>query len=136
MNGWNLVEDRLEKWHPRKPSPDLKRRIFGRSENDALGPIFSFREASRWLVPACGCFLLVLSSLSTRFQESNASHLAAINPSALTGEAAESNFYSRSPEHSDINSVPFKHLEYNFGARTQLSSPASYLVSHTNRLIE
>ena len=61
-------------------------------------------------------------------------------PNAVVGSispiAAESNFFNRVAEHSDINSVPFKRLEYNFGARAPLTSTGAYLVSHTNRLME
>lgn len=135
MKNWNFIEDQLGEWVPRSPSPKLKQRLFTATEREVEPGFYNLHDLSRWLVPAFGCFMLVLSSLSSRFQESH--HLAS---NAVVGSispiAAESNFFNRVAEHSDINSVPFKRLEYNFGARAPLTFTGAYLVSHTNRLME
>jgi hypothetical protein len=52
----NLLENQLRSWRPRRPSPKLKRRIFGAAAR---------REAVtlslRWLAPAAACLLLALT---------------------------------------------------------------------------
>jgi hypothetical protein len=55
----NQLENQLRSWHPRRPSPRIKRRLF---------PSASAREASglslRWLAPAAACLMLALTIAS------------------------------------------------------------------------
>jgi hypothetical protein len=128
----------LRKWAPRAPSPELKEKIFRSPDSEAASPLFSAGDFTRWLAPALGCFLLVVASLPARFQ---ARSLHAFTNSQFStapsrSQTASNLFYSRTPEHSDVNSVPCKHLEYNFGTRAPIISLGSILISYTNRLIE
>lgn len=51
----NLLENQLRSWKPRRPSPKLKRRLFGPTVR---------REAItlslRWMAPAAACLLLAM----------------------------------------------------------------------------
>jgi hypothetical protein len=133
MNDSNTLP--LRKWAPRQPSPELRRRIFGQA-HEALEPISRetagaggisfghFADLSRWLVPVLGCFLLVLASFSTHSSLHEPMYFAGTN---LMFPA----------DHSDINSVPARHLESNFAAAPKLlTSPGALLISYTNKLIQ
>jgi len=137
MNAWNSIENQLRKWTLRQPSPELKGRIFAREEMEESVRLFNFGDASRWFVPALGCFLLVMSSLSMKFQDSNVLQLAATNMlvSSSSNEDARVMYYSKQ-EHSDKNSIPYKRLEYSFGKKQGLPGIGSFLISYTNRLIQ
>ena len=54
-NEMNLLENQLRSWKPRRPSPKLKRRLFGPTVR---------REAItlslRWMAPAAACLLLAM----------------------------------------------------------------------------
>lgn len=52
----NLLENQLRSWQPRRPSPKLKRRLFGSAgSRDGNG------LSLRWLAPAVACLLLALT---------------------------------------------------------------------------
>ena len=65
MSEWNLE---LRKLTPRRPSPELRARIFGADSQAAGAVSLDLRELTRWIVPALGCFLLVMASLSSHWQ--------------------------------------------------------------------
>ncbi|HEV8542476.1 MAG TPA: hypothetical protein VGR78_08790 [Verrucomicrobiae bacterium] len=126
----------MRKWTPRQPSPELHRRIFGEAHEDfetisrdAAGAgvisLGRFADLSRWLVPVLGCFLLVLASFSN--------HSALHEPMYFAG----TNLMFPA-DHSDINSVPARHLESNFAVPKLLASPgaSALLSSYTNKLIQ
>jgi hypothetical protein len=135
MSDWNPLD--LRKWKPRRPSPELRARIFG-SETQTSGVVaFDLRELTRWIVPAMGCFLLVLGSLSSHLQPHYGIDLAATNfvlPS-LDDDAVASVPPSSSTKHSVMNSIPAKTVEWNFGPKTAATTMGTILISYTNKLI-
>jgi hypothetical protein len=99
---------------------------------------FDLRELTRWIVPAFGCFLLVMASLSSHLHPRYAVDLASTNfvlPS-LTEEGTGQFPQSSSTKHSVMNSIPAKTLEWNFGPRTAATSMGTILISYTNKLIQ
>lgn len=55
----NYLENQLRSWRPRRPSPRLKRRLFG-AEDPREAAILSLR----WLAPAVACLFLALTIAS------------------------------------------------------------------------
>lgn len=55
----SFLENQLRSWHPRRPSPKVKRRLFGVSE-----PTEAAILSLRWLIPAAACLLLALTIAS------------------------------------------------------------------------
>ena len=134
MSDWNPLE--LRKWTPRQPSPELRARIFRAEPQSAAAISFDFRELTRWIVPAFGCFLLVMASLSSHLHPRYGIELAETNfvfPS-LTDDS--SGVMPASPtEHSMMNNIPAKTLEWSFGPRSAATSVGTILISYTNKLI-
>src|SRR4051812_30742800 len=128
MNARNSIENQLRKWALRQASPELKSRIFGREGVESAARSFHLGEATRWLVPAFGCFLLVMSSLSTKLQESSTAQFAGANlmMASSTNERAAEMFYSKSQEHSEKNSIPCTKVEYGFATRPITSTVGSF----------
>jgi hypothetical protein len=105
--------------------------LFGRPAR-AQAAVSLFSDFSRWLVPAFGCFLLVVAGLSQRMPDA--------------GRFAEGDFFgpsngnerlmlAESRQHSEINAIPVKHLQYSFGSN--LSQPVpSVPAAFTNHLIQ
>jgi hypothetical protein len=61
-NEMNLLENRLHSWQPRRPSPRVKRRLFGpTAQREAI------TLSLRWIAPAAACLLLAFTIL---YQES------------------------------------------------------------------
>ncbi len=58
-NEMNFLENQLRSWQPRRPSPKLKRRLFGATDPHEA-TIFSLR----WLAPAAACLFLALTIAS------------------------------------------------------------------------
>jgi hypothetical protein len=135
MTNWNQVQP-LRKWKPRQPSPEVYRRIFGREPEPVIS--LDFRDLSRWLVPAVGCFLLVMGSLSTHLP-ARYSQMAATNLvlPALTRESPAAALPG-ALAHSEVNSYPAKSYEWSFGARTSTAASVggAILISYTNKLIQ
>ena len=134
MSDWNPLE--LRKLTPRRPSPELRARIFASDSQPAAAIGFDLRELTRWIVPAVGCFLLVMASLSTHLHPRYGIALAETNfvlPS-LNEERAGVIPPSRT-QHSMMNSIPAKTLEWNFGPKSAATSVGSILISYTNKLI-
>lgn len=51
-----LLENQLRSWQPRRPSPKLKRKLFGAAGPDEAGGL-----SLRWLAPAVACLFLALT---------------------------------------------------------------------------
>jgi hypothetical protein len=134
MSEWNPLE--LRKLTPRRPSPELRARIFGIEPQAAAAISFDLRELSRWIVPAFGCFLLVMASLSDHLHPRYGLELAETNfvLPALTDEGS-AQLPPSSTKHSVMNNIPAKTLEWNFGPATAATSMGSILISYTNKLI-
>lgn len=125
----------LQRWKPRRPSPELRERIF-RLPPREVAASFDFRDVTRWIVPACGCFLLVLATLSNHLPHRYAVQLAATNlviPPLM--EESGPVVMPVSSGHSGVNAVPAKKLEWNFGARPAATGIGAFLISYTNKLI-
>ena len=129
-----------QNWKPRQPSPKIYTRIFGREPEMKLA--VQFRDFSRWLVPAFGCFLLALASLSThspaRFSLSRAGTNLVLPP--LTEKFSVATIPG-AQHHSGVNSYPARSYEWSFGARSSPTSSAistanAILFSYTNKLIQ
>lgn len=143
MSHWNRIENPLEfrKWKPRQPSPELRARIFGAAPEAQAAATFDLRDLTRWIVPAFGCFLLVLATLSNHLPPQYALQLSATNfvfP-ALTEETTSVVMPGSYDHNSGVNAIPAKKFELNFGSRpalTSLTGLGSILISYTNKLIQ
>lgn len=58
MNERKTLETRLRSWKPRRPSPQLERRLFGRVEWDP-----GVQALCRWLTPLAACAILTVAAL-------------------------------------------------------------------------
>jgi len=117
---------------PRQASPELRERIFGAASRAATAPAapFRFADITQWLVPAFGCFLLMIGTLSSRYPAHDVS-LIATNMLLSENSAA----YAGSIEHSEKNSLPAAHVEWTFGTRPSATS-YNGTVSYTNKIIQ
>lgn len=134
MSDWNPLE--LRKWAPRQPSPELRARIFVADTPPAVALGFDVRELTRWIVPVFGCFLLVMASLSNQLHPRYGIELAETNfvLPLLTDDNAGVMPPSQT-EHSMMNNIPAKTLEWSFGPRNAATSVGTILISYTNKLI-
>ena len=89
----NPLENQLQSWTPRRPSPKIGRRLFGPAEKPSLRPA---RRAGtwNWLSPLAACALTMLVAVHTASrvpgrlaQGSNATYFASI----MFNAAASSN---------------------------------------------
>jgi hypothetical protein len=113
----------------------LRARIFGAPPR-AAAPRIRFADFSQWLVPVFGCFLLVIGTLSSRYPAHDVYPVLATN--VLEGSPAygEAVLAARA-DHSDKNSVPASHLEWNFGSQTSTTAyPGAVQASYTNKIIQ
>ncbi len=64
MDEMNPLENRLQSWTPRRPSPEIARRLFGPAEKTSLRPA---RRAGawNWLSPVAACALTMLVAVHT-----------------------------------------------------------------------
>jgi hypothetical protein len=124
-----------QRWKPRQPSPKVYRRIFGAEREDEVA--FGLRDFSRWLVPAFGCFLLVLANLSTHLPGRFALQLADTNVPSFSDQMSMATLPG-AQQHSEVNSYPAREYEWSFAARhsTAAMTAGSILVSYTNKLIQ
>lgn len=130
----NLLENQLQSWKPRRPSPEIARRLFGHAETPSLRPA-SRAAAWNWLSPVAACALTMLVAVHAAnrlpghlAQGSNAALFASLAPSA----AVTSNFASYSVNQKDEN------LEWNVWSHaTHLVaySPAPETPLHSERSI-
>lgn len=122
----------MRRWTPRRPSAELRARIFGAP---SAGPaaVRAFSDFSRWLVPAAGCFLLAVGSLSQRL------------PSQLSG-AAETQLIGTEWNRVDLSvQLAMRQAEPEMAtaqadlfstSRTILAQPVSSNISQTNHSIQ
>ena len=64
MDEMNPLESRLQSWTPRRPSPNLARRLFGPAQKPSLRPARR-AEAWNWLSPVAACALTMLVAFHT-----------------------------------------------------------------------
>lgn len=55
----NMLENRLRSWQPRRPSPKVKRRLFG-----ATAQRQAINLSLRWFAPAAACLLLAFAIMN------------------------------------------------------------------------
>jgi hypothetical protein len=132
-----LNPSELQKWKPRQPSSKLYHRIFGHAPQNEIA--FHFHDFSRWLVPAFGCFLLVLGSLSNHLpaRYSLRSEKDFVLPPL--SEESSAAILPGAKSHSGVNSYPAKSYELSFGTRVSTAAAttaSSILISYTNKLIQ
>jgi hypothetical protein len=67
----NLLENRLRSLQPRRPSPKLKRRLFG-----AVARREAIALSVRWIAPAAACMLLAVTIMTqeTVFSRGSSQH--------------------------------------------------------------
>jgi hypothetical protein len=124
-----------QRWKPRQPSRKVYRRIFGAEREGEVD--FGLRDFSRWLVPAFGCFLLLVANLSTHLPGRNSLQLAATNLPSFSEHVSMATLPG-AEQHSEVNSYPAREYEWSFAARhsTAAMAAGSILVSYTNKLIQ
>ena len=122
---------------PRPASPELRERIFGKPTRPAIphagsSAPFRFADVTQFLVPAFGCFLLMVGTLSSRYPAHDVSMIAT---NMLLSENAAA--YAGSIEHSEKNALPAAHVEWSFGNRSSATSYNSGMpASYTNKIIQ
>jgi hypothetical protein len=111
----------------------VRQRIFGTSKA-RIG--LHLTDFSRFLVPALGCFLLVLGTLSTRMNERHAFPAGPTN-GLLPYSGAQNGrlVLAQSVNHSGVNAVPAKRVEWSIGLARPTGIGAA-LISYTNKLIQ
>jgi hypothetical protein len=109
MDEMNLLENQLQSWKPRRPSPEIARRLFGPAELPSLRPARP-ATAWNWLSPVAACALTMLVAVHTAnrvpgrlVSGSNATLFASI----MLDAAVTSNLASFSTGQADQN------MEYN-----------------------
>jgi hypothetical protein len=106
----NPLENQLQSWTPRRPSPEIARRLFAPAETPSLRPARR-AQAWNWLSPVAACALTMLVAVHTASrtpvrlaQGSNATFFASL----MLNAAASSNFAAYSVSELDEN------VEWNF----------------------
>lgn len=132
----NLHPLELQRWKPRPPSPKVYQRIFGRLPEKDIA--FHFRDLSRWVVPAFGCFLLVLASLSSHLPARYSLHSESDFVLPPLSQESSAAILPGAKSHSGVNCYPAKSYELTFArASTATATAASSLpFSYTNKLIQ
>ena len=64
MDEMNPLEKQLQSWTPRRPSPEIARRLFGPAETPSVRPALR-ASAWNWLSPAAACALTMLLAVHT-----------------------------------------------------------------------
>jgi hypothetical protein len=124
------TEQLMKAWQPRQPSPSLRRRLFA---PEAPSPVEFARAPldwagfTRWLVPALGCFTILMGIALDPTTRIPAGAMAPLASQHLTFAMAEG--------HGDCvkNTIPAKNLQWTFGAPSRSSSD-SFAGADTNRL--
>jgi hypothetical protein len=105
MDEMNPLENRLQSWTPRRPSPKIARRLFGRAEKPSLRPARR-ANAWNWLSPVAACALTMLVAVHAAShapgrlaQGSNATFFATL----MLDAAASSNIATYSLSQMDEN---------------------------------
>lgn len=113
-------------------------RIFGVKTPPATALAFDLRELTRWFVPAFGCFLLVLATLSDHMGNPSL-HRAAHLLLPPLGSEGGTTALPDAIGHSGINTVPATKFERSFEARpatNPIGTVSAFLISYTNKLIQ
>jgi hypothetical protein len=116
----------------------VRTRIFGAAsalEPAAAGPRIRLADFTRWVVPAFGCFLLVVGTLSSRYPAQRGLQLSATNFLGAENGFTEMVIASGT-EHCDKNSLPAGRLEWSFGGRSNTGHLGAVPVSYTNTIIQ
>ena len=127
----NSTEQTMKAWQPRRPSPELRARIFVSEElatTPASAPVeFDWAGLTRWLAPAVGCFALLIGMSGNPETRLPLGSIGSISGQELAISIAAG--------HRDFpkNNVPSKSLEWTFGAPSS-SSNDSFTGSETNTL--
>jgi len=102
MNPW---ENTLQSWTPRRPSPEIARRLFGRAEKPSPSPA---RRAQvwNWLSPAAACALTMLVAVRTASRAP-----ARLSPDSNTAFLASLMLNAAAPSH--VASYLDENLEWN-----------------------
>ena len=100
---------------------------------------FDLRDLTRWIVPAFGCFLLALATLSNHVQPHYALRLSATNYALppLTGESGSVMMPAEYDHNSGVNAIPAREFEVIFASRpalTSITGLGTLLISYTNKL--
>ena len=140
MDEMNPLENQLQSWTPRRPSPRIARRLFGPAEKPSLRPARR-AWAWHWLSPVAACALTMLVAVHTASrvpgrlaQGSNATFFATL----MLNAAASSNFSTFSLSQVDENTEyniwphPMHHISAPLRAETPLGREILNLVP-TNR---
>jgi hypothetical protein len=109
MDEMNPLENQLQSWTPRRPSPKLARQLFGRAEKPSLGLARRARTWN-WLSPVAACALTMLVAVHTASRAPGRLAVgsnATIFASMVLNAAASSNFATFTLSQIDEN------LEYN-----------------------
>jgi hypothetical protein len=140
MNDLNSLETHLRTWTPRPPSPEVRARIFdGASHSAASLSVYPkpALELYRWLIPALGCFLLVLATLANRNPSREYVRFTGTNFVIAQANNNDADLLlSQHLDHSDINAVPKRHFEWNVATPVIRASFAAQIISYTNKLIQ
>jgi hypothetical protein len=110
MDEMNPLENQLQSWTPRRPSPEIARRLFGPAETPSLRQVRRV-GAWNWLSPVAACALTMLVAVHTASrvpgrlaQGSDATFFASL----ILNAAAVSNATTYSANQMDEN------VEWNF----------------------
>jgi hypothetical protein len=105
MDEMNPLEKQLQSWTPRRPSPEIARRLFGPAETPSVRPALR-ASAWNWLSPAAACALTMLLAVHTAShapgrlaQGSNATFFASL----MLNAAVSSNFANYPASQGDEN---------------------------------
>src|SRR6186997_2051772 len=134
MRNWDSNEDQYRKWIPRRPSPELRQRIFGKPAL-AGAAARTISDFSRWLVPAFGCFVLVVGGLTQHVSEHVAPARETNLFSAQNGQKSRI-MLAEARQHSEINALPTTRMERSIEGSPLPPPGQSTLISHTNQLIQ
>jgi len=105
----NPLENQLQSWTPRRPSPKIARRLFGALEKPSLG-LARRAWAWNWLSPVAACALTMLVAVHTASRAPGRlapGSSATLFASLALNAAASSNFPTLPPSQMGEN------LEYN-----------------------
>src|SRR5580693_5664134 len=109
MDEMNPLENQLQSWTPRRPSPEIARRLFGPADKPSVRPVRR-AWAWNWLSPVAACALTMLVAVHTASrapgrlaQGSNGTFFASL----MLNAAVSSNFATFSLSQMDEN------LEFN-----------------------
>ena len=114
----NLLENRLRSWQPRRPSPRVKRRLFGpTAQREAIS------LSLRWFAPAAACLLLAFAMLNENSAFSRVSSAGHPFIGVISSNFMYTNFLPGSQGHNSVSPPSFEWT--NPGGFTSNVSPFS-----------